>query len=71
LKLWIGTVETSDDPLVETVAVLETQIDDLSPQVIGYVFEALFQGGAVDVFTQAIGMKKMSPRYLINGDLSS
>lgn len=43
---------------LETISVLETQIDDLSPQAIGYVFEALFKAGAVDVFTQPIGMKK-------------
>jgi uncharacterized protein (TIGR00299 family) protein len=43
---------------LETISVLETQIDDLSPQAIGYVFEVLFEAGAVDVFTQAIGMKK-------------
>lgn len=48
----------SQSPQLETISVLETQIDDLSPQAIGYVFEALFNVGAVDVFTQAIGMKK-------------
>ncbi len=42
----------------ETVAVLETQIDDLSPQAIGYVFDRLFEAGALDVFTTPIGMKK-------------
>ncbi|MBD0345561.1 MAG: nickel pincer cofactor biosynthesis protein LarC [Coleofasciculus sp. Co-bin14] len=50
---------------LETIAVLETQIDDLSPQAIGYVFEALFDAGAVDVFTQAIGMKKSRPGILL------
>jgi hypothetical protein len=49
----------------ETISVLETQIDDLSPQAIGYVFEALFDAGAVDVFTQAIGMKKSRPGVLL------
>ncbi|WP_009632818.1 nickel pincer cofactor biosynthesis protein LarC [Synechocystis sp. PCC 7509] len=60
LRLWIGETNPKIDsnPAVETVAVLETQIDDLSPQAIGYVFEALFEAGAVDVFTQAIAMKK-------------
>lgn len=48
----------SEPPLTETISVLETQIDDLSPQAIGYVFDALFEAGALDVFTQAIGMKK-------------
>jgi hypothetical protein len=49
----------------ETICVLETQIDDLSPQAIGYVFEALFTAGAVDVFTQSIGMKKSRPGILL------
>ncbi|MGB8687298.1 MAG: nickel pincer cofactor biosynthesis protein LarC [Microcoleus sp.] len=43
---------------LETIAVLETQIDDLSPQAIGYIFDALFAAGALDVFTQPIVMKK-------------
>lgn len=42
----------------ETICVLETQIDDLSPQAIGYVFDALFVAGALDVFTTPIVMKK-------------
>lgn len=52
-------------PASETVAVLETQIDDLNPQAIGYVSEALFDVGALDVFTQAIGMKKSRPGLLL------
>lgn len=49
----------------DTIAVLETQVDDLNPQAIGYLFEALFAVGALDVFTQAIGMKKSRPGTLI------
>ncbi len=52
-------------PDLETIWVLQTQIDDLSPQAVGYVFEALFKAGAVDVFTQAIGMKKSRPGVLL------
>lgn len=76
LRLWLGessrqgSVELTDfsDPSshTETIAVLETQIDDLSPQAIGYVFEALFAAGAVDVFTQSIGMKKSRPGILLS-----
>jgi uncharacterized protein (TIGR00299 family) protein len=55
----------SSHPLLETICVLETQIDDLSPQAIGYVFEVLFEAGAVDVFTQAIAMKKSRPGILL------
>ncbi|MBW4417682.1 MAG: nickel pincer cofactor biosynthesis protein LarC [Myxacorys californica WJT36-NPBG1] len=47
------------------ITALETQIDDLNPQAIGYLFDVLFQAGAVDVFTQAIGMKKSRPGILL------
>lgn len=60
-----STISTVDDRLLETISILETQIDDLNPQAIGYVFEALFAAGAVDVFTQAIGMKKSRPGILL------
>ncbi|OUC12276.1 MAG: TIGR00299 family protein [Alkalinema sp. CACIAM 70d] len=52
-------------PVQTTIAVLETQIDDLNPQAVGYLFEALLSAGALDVFTQAIGMKKSRPGTLI------
>lgn len=73
LRLWLGESSVADtadtDQLrtdsLETISVLETQIDDLSPQVIGYVFEMLFEAGAVDVFTQPIGMKKSRPGILL------
>ena len=44
---------------------METQIDDLSPQAIAYTMEELLGAGALDVFTQAIGMKKSRPGILI------
>ncbi len=50
--------ETASGTPLETIAVLETQIDDLSPQAISYACDRLFQVGAVDVFTQGITMKK-------------
>lgn len=68
LRLWLGDrPHNSEDPHsnLETIIVLETQIDDLNPQAIGYVFEALFAVGAVDVFTQPIGMKKSRPGILL------
>jgi uncharacterized protein (TIGR00299 family) protein len=66
LQIWLGeTTSVDTSPSLETISVLETQIDDLSPQAIGYVFEALFTAGAVDVFTQSIGMKKSRPGILL------
>ncbi|MBK1986237.1 nickel pincer cofactor biosynthesis protein LarC [Sphaerospermopsis aphanizomenoides BCCUSP55] len=78
LRLWLGEsanekthftefADTSPhlETTLETISVLETQIDDLNPQAIGYVFDALFAAGAVDVFTQPIGMKKSRPGFLL------
>ncbi|MBO1054265.1 MAG: nickel pincer cofactor biosynthesis protein LarC [Dolichospermum sp. DET73] len=74
LRLWYGeneSLQTDNSdlgeyaPNLETITVLETQIDDLNPQVFGYVFEALFAAGAVDVFTQPIGMKKSRTGILL------
>jgi uncharacterized protein (DUF111 family) len=50
---------------IEVIAVLETQVDDLSPQAIAYTMAELLGAGALDVFTQAIGMKKSRPGILI------
>ncbi|WP_224095289.1 nickel pincer cofactor biosynthesis protein LarC [Nostoc sp. MS1] len=74
LRLWLGesaatrlnvTDSAANHQNLETISVLETQIDDLNPQAIGYVFEALFAVGALDVFTQPIGMKKSRPGILL------
>lgn len=61
LRLWIGeaTEHKSEIKLKqETITVLETQIDDLTPQAIAYTLEQLLAAGALDVFTSSIGMKK-------------
>lgn len=73
LRLWLGVEalhdaplqESNTSPFLEAIAVLETQIDDLNPQAIGYVLEALLAAGALDVFTQSIGMKKSRPGILL------
>ena len=40
---------------------LETNIDDMNPQIYGYVYERLFEAGALDVWTTPIFMKKNRP----------
>jgi uncharacterized protein (DUF111 family) len=40
-------------------------VDDLNPQAIGYLFDVLIAAGAMDVFTQTVGMKKSRPGILI------
>jgi pyridinium-3,5-bisthiocarboxylic acid mononucleotide nickel chelatase len=67
LRLWVGESPASAANLTqETVILLETQLDDISPQVIGYLYNELFASGALDMFTQAIGMKKSRPGLLLS-----
>ncbi|BAZ15251.1 hypothetical protein NIES4071_71230 [Calothrix sp. NIES-4071] len=71
LQAWLGYSDSqlnntsNNSPYVETISVLETQIDDLNPQAIGYLYDELFRAGALDVFTQSIGMKKSRPGILL------
>ena len=45
--------------------VLETSLDDVSGEVIGYVFDRLFEAGALEVFASPIYMKKNRPGTLL------
>jgi len=49
----------------QTVTVLETALDDLSPQVIAYVTEAALERGALDVMLTPVIMKKGRPGTLL------
>jgi len=49
----------------DTVAVLEANLDDLNPQVFGYVMERLLAEGALDVFGTPVQMKKNRPGMLL------
>jgi len=56
---------SSSEPTTEEATILEANLDDLNPQVIGYVTERLFASGALDVFTTAVQMKKGRPGTLL------
>jgi uncharacterized protein (DUF111 family) len=45
----------------DSVWLLETNLDDVPGEVIGYCFERLLAAGALDVFTTPIQMKKQRP----------
>jgi uncharacterized protein (TIGR00299 family) protein len=55
---------TRDLPLDEVI-VLEANIDDLNPQLFGYVAEQALAAGALDVFATPVQMKKSRPGTLI------
>jgi uncharacterized protein (TIGR00299 family) protein len=43
------------------VLVIETTIDDMSPEIAGHLSDRLFQAGALDVFITPVQMKKSRP----------
>jgi uncharacterized protein (TIGR00299 family) protein len=45
-------------PVLQTVVVQQAQIDDATPEDLAYLAEQLRQAGALEVFSQAIAMKK-------------
>ena len=63
LRLLVG--ETSDARESTTVAILEANIDDSSPQVLGYAMERLLEAGALDVTLEYVLMKKNRPGTLL------
>ncbi|OQR99015.1 hypothetical protein ACHHYP_07496 [Achlya hypogyna] len=54
------------DSAAETVHVLETNLDDMNPQILSHVQELLFEQGALDVWWQPIQMKKNRPGVLLS-----
>jgi len=56
LRLLVG--EGAEDAAEEPIAIIETVIDDSTPQVLAYVSELLLEAGAWDVFRAAVQMKK-------------
>lgn len=65
VRLTIGEAQTSSHLELETIAVLEANIDDLNPQIFGYVMDRLLEEGALDVFGVPVQMKKDRPGMLL------
>jgi len=70
LRLILGersVAATSDQHLsTNHLLLLETNIDDLSPQILGYVMEGAFELGALDCWFTPIQMKKNRPATLVS-----
>ena len=47
-------------------AVLSCNLDDMTPEDVGFAMDALLEGGALDVWTAAAGMKKNRPGWVLN-----
>jgi pyridinium-3,5-bisthiocarboxylic acid mononucleotide nickel chelatase len=61
LRLLVGEAADAMSDDAEQVCVLETNLDDISGEMIGYCTSRLWELGVLDVFTTAIQMKKNRP----------
>ncbi|EAX48457.1 protein of unknown function DUF111 [Thermosinus carboxydivorans Nor1] len=59
LRVYVGTVQMLAQG--QKAKLVETNIDDLNPQLYGYVMERLFAVGAYDVYLTPVNMKKNRP----------
>ena len=58
LRLIVGEQGDAGNTAVEPIAIMETVIDDSTPQLIAYVSELLLSAGAWDVYRVPVQMKK-------------
>jgi uncharacterized protein (TIGR00299 family) protein len=64
LRVWLG--EPIEHALGrDEVALIEANLDDMTPESLGYAMERLFAAGALDVYFQPIQMKKNRPAVLL------
>ncbi|MGQ9605456.1 MAG: nickel pincer cofactor biosynthesis protein LarC [Thermogutta sp.] len=65
LRVFIGMSEeagpASDESSLERIWIVETHLDDVSGEIVGYTMERLLEEGALDVFASAGQMKKNRP----------
>lgn len=63
LRVLIG--DAADQGDVDQITVLETNLDDVSPEVVGHCIERLLREGARDAYAVPIQMKKSRPGVLL------
>jgi pyridinium-3,5-bisthiocarboxylic acid mononucleotide nickel chelatase len=67
LRLMIGQAVTKSATAAESeiIRVLEANLDDMNPQIYGYLLEKALAAGALDVFSAPVHMKKNRPGILV------
>jgi uncharacterized protein (TIGR00299 family) protein len=63
LRVVLG--EPKADTEADSVTILETNIDDMNPEIFGFVMERLFEDGALDVIWIPVFMKKNRPGTMV------
>lgn len=65
LRVFIGNDSKAARYETETVAVIETGIDDMNPQIYDYLMARMLAAGALDVLLKPVQMKKNRPAVLL------
>jgi uncharacterized protein (TIGR00299 family) protein len=65
IRLLLGGQQTDANHIIETLVMLETNIDDLNPEFYDHILARLFEIGALDVWFSSIHMKKNRPGTLL------
>jgi len=66
LRIIIGEDQGKDGVITETLCLVETNIDDMNPEIYDHLVSLLFKNGALDVYLTPVMMKKNRPGTLIN-----
>lgn len=65
LRATLGETTSNSSAETDEIVKIETNIDDLTPELAGATMERLFAAGALDVFYTAAQMKKNRPGFLL------
>ena len=68
LRVLIGEDDTAESAatVAERLWMIETNMDDISPQILGHVMERAFELGALDCYFTSVQMKKNRPGVLLS-----
>jgi uncharacterized protein (TIGR00299 family) protein len=65
-RVLVGTAARPDGARLETTVLLETNIDDQTPESVGYAIETIMRAGALDAWITPVVMKKSRPAFLLS-----
>ncbi len=65
LRVVMGSLYQQDMIPNDEISILETNIDNMSPEIMGYTMEKLLDSGALDVYYTPIYMKKSRPSAML------
>ncbi|HEX2271327.1 MAG TPA: nickel pincer cofactor biosynthesis protein LarC [Pyrinomonadaceae bacterium] len=68
LRVLVGETDTGDieGAASEKLWMIETNLDDASPQIVGHVMDRVFEFGALDCYFTPVQMKKNRPGVLLS-----